>query len=532
MIASAQNRSIERLATSLLGNLMGNRNTFNWKRTPQRRSATILLAATLLLSYLISLSQHCLADDEIKAGENDPKVEDTNVIPRQMKLPAEGPFRLETKFYDVLAPLQYTKREGITDNKTLETGLTKLGSGTNSNILRGYLQSDQLQSTLTTLQRKPLARLQNNLIMMQAKTDPNLDNQFAVQLARSRSYVDFLKAQMRAELAKVKPMTPLPDFSQELSKAQAPLTLNSSRISEEIEQERRKAKLILGHERDRVTIVKNVPIPEDFDVSKANGASDTLDDFYMMRRGKRMLNRDLPSVAFQLDSPAPLQGKHAQPQILQELQFERNTARQIIETERAKMRRQIDADLRGNPSTAGAQVDKQLAGELARARQMQSQEARRVRGELDAIMTVIRPNPASDQELIGKIGSPSGQILSWDDWYARFTRAYEPQLIRAFRKHRDPSGSNTVSITVKSDLSLRATVYQKSPQRYDNFDRATVEAYGTLNGNSILKFPAGSRRKQITFLIDNKHASSNPINGVESMPYSGDKEVLQNPVKQ
>lgn len=478
----------------------------------------------LLSGFLLLFSASpCVAEDQ----STEPPAPDASTSSDSMKLPSDGPFKLETKFYDVLAPLQYSKLEGKGDLQKLEAGTNKLESGTSSNILKGYLQSDQLQSTLTTLQRKPLARLQNNLIMMQAKVDPNLDGQFAVQLARSRTYVDFLRAQMKAELDKVRSAPTVPDLSSELAKAQAPMNLNTSRISEEIEQERRKAKLILGHERNRATIVKTLPIPDDFQVTANKSRTDFLNTYTVLGPGRGTI-RDLPSIAFQLDSPQQQRGLRAQPQILQEMQWERDTARQVIETERQKIRRQMDADLRSNSNSAGANVGNQLEGELARANRLKTQEARRVRGELDAIMTAIRPHPDSNQEVIGTIGAPSSQIISWDQWYARFTQAYEPQLLRAFRKYKDPAGSNTISITVGINQLLKASVYQKNPSKYDNFDRATIEAYSALNGSAILQFPIGSRRKQITFLIDNKHASSNPINGVESLSFSGDKEVLHN----
>lgn len=475
------------------------------------------------VALLVTTAVPCCSSEEL---QNQAPEKEASTASPPMTLPSDRPFKLETKFYDVLAPLQYSKLEGKTDQQKFETGANRLDSGTGSNLLRGYLKSDQSESTLTTLQRKPLARLQNNLMMMQAKLDPNIDGQFAVQLARSRTYVDFLRAQMKAELDKARPLMASPDFSSELNKAKAPLNLNTSKISEEIERERRKATLILEKQRRTVTTVTTLPVPDDFQVpaKTANSSFRYPEEFYY---GKGSQIRDLASFAFQLESPTINIGKRAQAQLLQQYEYEKNTSRQIIETEREKMRRQIEADLRSNPQTNSPYIDKELQGELARAQRLQRQQSKRVRGELDAIMTAIRPNPGSDQEVIGTIGSASGKVISWDQWYATFTRAYEPLLIRAFRKYNDPAGSNTVAITVWPNHRLKVSVHQKQPAKYDTFDRASVEAYAALNGSTALQFPIGSRRKQITFLIDNKHASGNPINGVESLPFSGDKELLQ-----
>ncbi len=473
---------------------------------------------------LLVLGTPCCFADELSNTETADPTDPTASPP--MSLPSSGPFRLETKFYDVLAPLQYSKLEGKTDQQKFDIGTNKIDAGTSSNLLRGYLQSDQGESTLTTLQRKPLARFQNNLQMMQARLDPNIDGQFAVQLARSRTYVDFLRAQMKAELDKARPLTAIPDITSELNKAKAPLNLNTSKVSEEIERERRKATLILEKQRKTVTAVTTLPVPDDFQIPGKTASSSYRypEEFYY---GKGLPMSDFAGFDFQLQSPATNTGKRAQAQLLRQFEYETSSSRQVIETEREKMRRQMEADLRSNPQGNSPYYDKQMQGELARAQRLQSQEARRVRGELDAIMTAIRPNPGSDQEVIGTIGAGPGKIISWDQWYANFTRAYEPLLIRAFRKYKDPAGSNTVSITVWPNHQLKVSVHQKELAKYDTFDRASVEAYSALNGNASLQFPIGSRRKQITFLIDNKHASGNPINGVESLPFSGDKELLQ-----
>ena len=428
-----------------------------------------------------------------------------------MTLPNSGPFRLGSQFYDVLAPLQDTALKGQAEKQ--ETGFNPMKSGTSAanetsaNILRGFLNTDQTDSTITTLQRKPIALLPNKFSIMEAKFDPNINGQIAAQLAHSRTYLDFLRGQMRTELNKTRTSTALPDFSPELNKSKT-LKFNSSRISEEIENERKKSRLLLAQEKDS-------PVQ----VSPTNFSSALVQDFRF------------PSVAaFQLEDRPP-RGRHAQAQTLQNLNIERGAALQTTDVERELMRRQIDADLKSYQPNRNIAFANQMEGEYQRARRFQQQESKRVRGELDAIMTAIRPNPNSNQEVADATGTAAGRTISWDQWYANFTQQYEPLLIKAFRRYKDPAGENTVSVTVWADRRLQVSIPKKNSSKYNAFDRATIEAYAALNGSATLQFPTHSRRKQISFLIDNKHSSATPINGVESLPFSGDNELLRNTVK-
>ncbi len=90
-------------------------------------------------------------------------------------------------------------------------------------------------------------------------------------------------------------------------------------------------------------------------------------------------------------------------------------------------------------------------------------------------------------------------------------------------KAKNPSGSNTIQITVWQDHRIEVKVTKTSTPIFDN---AILNAYKTLAGNPGLEFPKHSRRKSITFLVDNEHKSAGVPSGVQSET-SKDREVVR-----
>lgn len=112
--------------------------------------------------------------------------------------------------------------------------------------------------------------------------------------------------------------------------------------------------------------------------------------------------------------------------------------------------------------------------------------------------------------------------ISWDDWYVQVANSAEPQLSAALDRYGNPSGSNTLEITVTPQRHLTVKVLHGTN---DKFDAATTEAFMALDGHDSLDFPAGSKRHVVTFLVDNTHRNGEAMAGILSQPATGDDEA-------
>lgn len=111
--------------------------------------------------------------------------------------------------------------------------------------------------------------------------------------------------------------------------------------------------------------------------------------------------------------------------------------------------------------------------------------------------------------------------ISWDKWYAEVANSAEHQLSAVLNRYGNPSGSNTLEITVTPQRHLTLKVLHGTS---DKFDAATTEAFMALNGHASLDFPSGSKRHVVTFLVDNTHRYGEAMAGILSRPATGDDE--------
>jgi len=112
--------------------------------------------------------------------------------------------------------------------------------------------------------------------------------------------------------------------------------------------------------------------------------------------------------------------------------------------------------------------------------------------------------------------------VSWDKWYADVSRLCEPLLADAVEKHGNPAGANSVKISVWRNHHLTASL---AKGKDTDFNAAILEAYASLDGSSALEFPAGSSRDKVTFFVDNRHDTADPVSGVSSRSIVGDEEI-------
>jgi hypothetical protein len=140
----------------------------------------------------------------------------------------------------------------------------------------------------------------------------------------------------------------------------------------------------------------------------------------------------------------------------------------------------------------------------------------------DAVVAVMRMPQAVDVE---SAKEPDEElIVEWDAWHKRFAQLAKTPLLKAVNQCGNPSGSNTLEITVSPDHHLNVKLSQPSNGK---FDQAILQAYKSLDGNPSLEYPTGSKRTSITFLIDNKHTEAGVAGDVNSQTTTGDREVLR-----
>jgi hypothetical protein len=145
---------------------------------------------------------------------------------------------------------------------------------------------------------------------------------------------------------------------------------------------------------------------------------------------------------------------------------------------------------------------------------------------LDAILTHTRAVPGTSFPALPK-ATASGDaydVVPWDEWHARFAQLARGPILANVSKVKNPSGNDTVTVTVWRDHRLDVKLTKSSNAA---FDRAILDAYKQLAGNADLEFPKHSVRKSITFLVDNQHKGAGIPTGVQSQTSLGDHEVIQ-----
>lgn len=189
--------------------------------------------------------------------------------------------------------------------------------------------------------------------------------------------------------------------------------------------------------------------------------------------------------------------------------------------------------------SSNEQRSSELDAERKRAESNFQEEASRVGNNDDGPDWSASSQPAADQpsdlsqpepstpaepRWLNPPSSPSSRYdtaLSWDKWYAKMGSIIHDPLLRALDKHGNPSGANTVLVTVWKNHRLSIQVTQPSNAA---FDQAVVEAYKSLDNNPAIEFPAGSCRTVVTYFIDNRHATEGTPIGITKQIIKGDKE--------
>lgn len=438
------------------------------------------LASIFLLNCLIlNVAVPCLAQETPIA---DPLPDAAcNAVPEAGETSTKSlpVFQLDTKFYDVLAPLEGGKLEGKLDKGQLSGSI-------GSNVIRGYVSSEQADNLLSTVQRQVSPRIFAGLMKLDAKFDPDYSKQMAVQVVRAHTFMETFRKTVGRDLYQLRP-TRDPSLDAQVRANNDPkMKAELARVNDEIEKEKKRA--ALKNEIDSKSFYTGMAGTVT-GVSVGHGGT-------ALRRGRNPIS--------------------------ELIEIELRQSRQQLGIDKSKLKTTLDAGLYQLPTPLQPVPDRDIEAELLRARRAKRAGLEKVRTEMDAILTAIRQNPSQQNEAVLNVNGTIVRTISWDEWYRNFTRIYEPRLLRAFKKFGNPGGDNTVSLTVWPNCTLKASINRGSNK---NFDAATLEAYRSLNGDPMLQFPIGSKRSEVSFLIDNRHGSVGPVTGVESQPFTGDKEI-------
>jgi hypothetical protein len=358
-------------------------------------------------------------------------------------------------------------------------------------LLKGGVRYlDKPESTLATIQHMAQAHFLSNFTRLTPQLDQDVFHELKAQLTRTRpmlnAAIQKAELEMKAELAHSRPA-----FQGKIDLF-APRAANALVPRFDLQANKPDPLLAAKISRDRLEMERELSRPQleipSFSVYRPTGRTD--------------LSKEMSDALSRARKP------------------QKNTDLKLAE-------RELQAELTyPKPVTPDLFTDLKLRAER-RKKETEAQIAA-AKPALEAVYTRLRqPAQLSTLAQLGlqsRVGEKAEieKLISWDRWYAEVAKAYEPRLLRALRKRGNPSGSNTVSISVWPDLHLVVSLSHKSNPA---FDAATLEAYKSLDGDSCLRYPQGSQRQKITFLIDNLHKSSRAISGVTSQTCRGDHEV-------
>ncbi len=182
----------------------------------------------------------------------------------------------------------------------------------------------------------------------------------------------------------------------------------------------------------------------------------------------------------------------------------------------------IIPDIKGNLSIPDVNAA------LNAARDKAQRAVNQVAPAVDAVLTYLRKPPAPKESTAStstEVAMDNNSIIEWDKWHAAFAALARQPILRCVDEMGNPSGSNTVEITVWPNRHIEVNLPKSGTNK--QFDKAILKAYQSLDGNAALAYPKGSRRSSVSFLIDNKHEGAGRPSAVNSKSSVGDKEVVR-----
>lgn len=416
-------------------------------------------------------------------------------------VPKPSHFELKIKYSQIVFPKE---REPIL---TGETKVIDLHADDSRNMLRGQVSAEEPESTIHTREYGVKPRFSVDLRKMEAKYAPDIARLMYAEIAAARRRAAGIVAReeplMKKELqARLPQLDSIPVHK--ASASSKPLEAGLDQSQKELQKEK--------------------PLLDQFNAAK--------------QEAKQSANAKMPQLSAQTGQTGQMPQLPTQtaemPQFpklpIGKINFPDN--KNLIPNFLAKKpdttdaEKQLAGELR-NAKTKAIPSASDLSAELARAKRQAQDAVKQAQPSMDTILTYLRKSPSTEIPAPGKAPAPTEEdsvsVIKWDEWHARFAGLARNPILNAVNKSNNPSGSNTVEITVRRNHSLSVRVTQAGNTA---FDQAIVQAYQSLDGNTGLEFPAGSKRNAITFSIDNKHTGGVP-KSVKSQTSIGDQEVLR-----
>lgn len=392
-----------------------------------------------------------------------------------------APFKIKIKHTDVIFP---------EDPKVLLHGTTKvvdLSADKNDGMLHGAVSDENQQSTIDTVEHGVKPKFYVDLRKLAAKYAPDIEWMMETEIAaaRRRAAGDASRQEkrMERELKARAPQAAAPSLP---ARVEANPELTRALDAEIAQTKQRKQK-------EEESAAKQL----DSALASAKAGAEKMPGF--------------PSLPFLM---AP-EMKSA-PELKTPQMPKANTSA----SEKQMAQALVKANLK-TPSEA------ELTAEMERAKKHAQIAVKQAKPAMDMILTSMRQVPsmhfptAAEAEAEKELDGP--ESIKWDKWHSHFAELASNPILKAVAAAGNPSGSNTVEITVMPNHHIDVRLTQSGNSE---FDKAIVRAYQSLDQNSELAYPAGSRRSAVTFLIDNKHTGLGVPTGVKSQT-SIDTEVLR-----
>ena len=196
---------------------------------------------------------------------------------------------------------------------------------------------------------------------------------------------------------------------------------------------------------------------------------------------------------------------------------ELQAAARLIERERAAARVVPNVSLSLNGKVVPVESLSSFHAERLKGEEVARALSLRAGQEMKAVYGRVKFSPLANNQ------APSSRddLIRWDQWYARISKAVAPRLLDELASRRNPAGRSTVEVLVSANRSVTARLIYSDNRA---FGLATLAAYEALNGSEILEFPSGSARSWVQFVVDHEHEQEGPIDEINSYSYKGDLE--------
>jgi hypothetical protein len=365
-----------------------------------------------------------------------------------------------------------------------------LKSGVKANILHGHVKDSQVASTINTIQYNVRSHFHADLQGILAETAPDIALKMDAQIgaARHRLADDLLRMEplMKQELAAARPQPVFLPLPPALKVATTRTNMLQSLL------EKSKENMMAASASAKVQL----------DAALKNA----------QRFNTEIYKIPMPGAGVKIEFPKFENG------------YAQNKSQSASHVNVSISQKQMEAELaRANQQRPSSQ---DISTQLTLAKPQTHAAIAAAQPELETILTYVKspqPNKATTQQSVDAHLTYTETVL-WDDWHKQFAKLASAPILNAVSKLKDPSGSNTVEITVWDNHRLSAMLVKANNPE---FDKAVLNAYRSLTGNPSLQFPTGSKRDSITFLISNKNTGAGTPVSIKSQTALGDKEIIR-----